>query len=80
MNGTNTPAWQHYETALRPGLRKALAARRTQTVPAPRQAQRLREQEDHFWQSLAALLHNPPKWLLDHHRKLAAARRAVFLK
>ncbi|MGW2415988.1 hypothetical protein ACWCV5_28010 [Streptomyces tubercidicus] len=55
LDGTNTPAWQHYEAELRPGLRHALAARRAE-VPAPpsRHAARLREPESLFRQSLAA--------------------------
>lgn len=30
LDGANTPAWQHYEAELRPGLRHALAARRAE--------------------------------------------------
>ncbi|MEU7205393.1 hypothetical protein [Streptomyces sp. NPDC045470] len=69
LNGTHTPAWQHYETNLRPGLRRALAARRTQpAAQAPRQAWRLREPEGHFWQSLAAPRSGSP---LDMYRRRA---------
>ncbi|MFF3277186.1 hypothetical protein ACFYWU_40650 [Streptomyces chrestomyceticus] len=69
LNGTDTPAWQHYESNLRTRLRQALAARRTQTAPqAPRQARRLREPEDHFWQSLTAPRNASP---LDTYRQRA---------
>ncbi|MGI5262338.1 hypothetical protein [Streptomyces angustmyceticus] len=55
LDGTNTPAWQHYETQLRPGLRNALAARRAKVPVQPsRHVARLREPESYFWQSLAA--------------------------
>jgi hypothetical protein len=55
LNYTNAPAWQYYESELRPGLRSALAARRTQaTAQKPRVAGGLREPESRFWELLAA--------------------------
>ncbi|MFE4019268.1 hypothetical protein ACFXPZ_17925 [Streptomyces sp. NPDC059101] len=53
LNGTTSSAWQHYETQLRPALRKALAAGRTPSRrPAPAGAPVLREPEAVFQQSL----------------------------
>ncbi len=73
LNGPHTPAWQHYETNLRPGLRRALAARRTHpTAQTPQQTWRLREPEDHFWQSLAAPRSASP---LDTYRRRAHGAR-----
>ncbi|MFJ5680314.1 hypothetical protein, partial [Streptomyces sp. NPDC093097] len=53
LNGTTSSAWKHYETQLRPELRKALAALRTPPRrPVLLRAPVLREAEEVFQQSL----------------------------
>ncbi len=54
LNGTDAPAWQHYEAHLRPALRQALASRRSQPSGRPTTPclPRLREPEHLFWKTL----------------------------
>ncbi|MFE1776390.1 hypothetical protein [Streptomyces sp. NPDC059008] len=54
LNGTDAPAWQHYETHLRPALRQALTSRPSQPSRRPTTScpSHLREPEHLFWKTL----------------------------